>query len=328
MIAGGDDIVELGSTIVLRNVVVPADAYGSTNTIESTTLEIVDLADPDHPTHTSLAMPAGAGHTGLLTDGTDVLTSHWSPVPFQPDKVRFFVDRVGLAAPTAPMLWTVNVPGSLVADDAVTGRVLTARYERVVTSGIAYDTCQTLFGYNAEWQSDDPDTWTPDSGTCTGLHRTLSLVELDGSFATVLSEGALDDRASVGQPLAGDDRVFFGYEDYYYYGAYDDVGGGWGGGIGPKVIVVGGLRGASLRIASASLSAGDSSYATAVSGKKLVLESYSPPGLSVLDATNLSSMSVERVAILDGYPNSVTMMGDVALCSLDEYGLDAVDLSP
>jgi hypothetical protein len=325
VISAGDDIVQLGTTIVFRSVA--PKVAGDTSGIEQATLEIVSVADPDHPAHTSLALPSGYGHTSLLAAGSTVRTSHWAPVAGDDTKVRFYVDEIDVSAPAAPALASINVPGSLLAYDAPSGRMLTVDYQRLVNPGMLYSACTALYGGNAEFKADDPGNytdWPNVTGTCTGLHRTVELLDVEGGVASVGDELALDDKLSLSQPLAGDDRVF-AWTGYSYY--YDTVGGGVGTSAGPQVFVLGGMREGTLQSASAQLDTFDYGYGSAVSGKKLVLTGYSPPELSVLDTTDLAAPAVVRKADLDGYPYNVTVSGNLAICSLGPYGLQTVDLS-
>jgi len=324
LIAGGDDLVLAGHTLVFRSIVLPDGYSWDASTIEQASLEVVDVTDPDHLLRTTVALADGYGHTPLVSAGSDVYTSHWSPLPGDGGKVRFYVDHLATASLGAPTLTSTNVPGSLLSFDRPSGRVVTVDYERVVDEGVSYQDCYTRFGYNAQFQSSDPYVWDTNVGTCTGLHRTLELLEMGEEGATVIGEMELDDRLAIYQTMLGDDRIFA--PNGYGYSYYDDVGGASSN--GQQVLIIGGMREGALQLATAQFGVNDYFYAEAVSGKKLVMSGYSPPGLTVVDATNLDHVTSKRVADLDGYTYAVTMAGDTALCSMGPWGLQSVDITP
>jgi hypothetical protein len=327
IVAGGGGIVQVGSRLALLNVD-NQSYYGDTGTAESAAVEIVDLADPDHPTHATTALPSGSGHTGLVKDGAQLLTSHWAPLDDGTGRVRFYLDRLDPA--NAGWLTSTNVPGSLLAHDAQSGHTLTVSYAREETAGMTWEACNSAYGYRASWTPDPGYTdYSTSTGTCSVLHRTLNLVAVDAGTVDVLDQKAVDDASSIDSPMQGDDRVFAsnGY-DYYSYGEDDGYGGYGYYGSGGSVLVIGGLRAGTLSTRDVALPAGDYSSPVAVTGKKLLLTGSSPPSLSVLDTASLSGASVAHLADLDSYAYGVTVSGGKALCSLGEYGVQVVDLSP
>jgi hypothetical protein len=125
----------------------------------------------------------------------------------------------------------------------------------------------------------------------------------------------------------GDDRVFARTESYFYYGlAESDAIGGNGYDQSVELLALGGMRDGELRLAVKELDANNSGYAVGAAGKRLVMTGYNPPSISVLDATDLDALSYEREADLDGYVQSVSLSGDLALCSLGPWGLVSVDV--
>lgn len=321
VIAGGEDVVQVGTRLVFRSI--QSTGYDTTS-IEAATLEIIDMADPDHPARRTLALPSGYGHTGLIPLGTKVRLSHWAPLAGDASKVRFFLDEVDVAVAT-PVLTSINVPGSLLSWDGPSGRALTVDYARETLTGVTYQTCATVFGGNASFDFDEGNIYDYEhaTGTCSALHRTLNLVDVEGGVASVADDLPLNDNVYLDSPKLGDDRVFF--STGYSYGYYDDVGSS--GTYGPRQLIIGGLREGSLRVVEQAMDPNDWSYTAAVAGKKLVMTTYDPPGVAVLDATNLDVVTYARKADLTGYAYDVTMMGDTALCSMGPWGLQAVDIS-
>jgi hypothetical protein len=331
-VAPGEGMVQAGSTLVFRRPDVSAPNTTGV-TLYKEWLEVIDLSNPTHPTHAAtVELPAALGHTPLRIDGTTVLTSHWSPLAPNSSKVRFYLDRVSVASPSSPVLMPqVNVPGSLVTFDADAGRLLTVDYKRLPAEMLTPEACAKKYGYGAHFEPVDPKNYDyTKPGYCKPIQRSWKLLDVTGSHASLLDTRAFtDDKNNISSVFVGDDRVFAFAQPYYYgYGEGDGTGtGGSADAYTTKLEVLGGLAGGHLAGATVSQSGFASSHPVAVAGKRLVLSSYSPPSIDVLDATNLSSLTLKRQAETGSYLQSIVVQGDDALCSLGPYGLEVVDLS-
>ncbi|WP_437276197.1 beta-propeller domain-containing protein [Sorangium sp. So ce375] len=315
VLATGDSVVQAGSTLVLRNAAnqyYDEDGSGASEPVpRDPSLEIIDLSDPSSPVHRSVPVPEGAGHTGLQIDGTTVLTSHWVPLPNDSSRARFYLDRIDVADPSAPVVRTpVNVPGSLLAFDGASKRALTVDYETIEVEAASWEECRDTFPSYGFVPTDPYNYEGP--GVCRGTHHTLMMLDVGSTTARLRDEKRLDD-AAIGQVLVGDDRVFI-----YSYAIYT--------GSSPEVVVASGLAEGSIELASKELPSADVGWPQAVDGTRIVFGSYYPPTLSVLDAADLDELTFETKRELSGYLSSVTVSGDSALCSLGNYGLQVVDL--
>ncbi|WP_437285795.1 beta-propeller domain-containing protein [Sorangium sp. So ce406] len=328
VLQAGDAVVQAGSTLVLRNA---NDTYyyyddvyyeGSSGTgapkPSEASLEIIDLSNPSSPAHRTVALPEGAGHTALLIDGTTVLTSHWVPLPDDPSRARFYLDRIDVADPSAPVVRTpVNVPGSLLAFDGASRRALTVDYETVEFAAADYAACYGVFA-EARFEPTNQESWEG-PGVCTGTRRTLKLLDVGDTTARLRDESSLPDNRRIAQVLAGDDRVFM-YTAGNYIVADSDRESSTG------ILVASGLEAGSIDVATQPLEDLDYGWPILADDARLVIASYNPPSIAVLDAADLDELTYETKGELSSYTHRVTISGDRALCSLGHYGLEIVDL--
>ncbi|MGK3989365.1 beta-propeller domain-containing protein [Sorangium sp. So ce136] len=318
VVSAGSPVVQAGSTLVIRRA--SDDGYyhdESARPPHEAWLELLDLSDPLNPRHGSVELPEGAGHAGLQIDGTTVLVSRWVPLPGDPSRARFYLDRVDVADPSSPVVRaSINVPGSLLAFDGASRRLLTMDYENAETPAAGREACARAFASNAAFT---PATAGDDAGpgVCRGMRRALKLVDLGDTSAQLRDERPVADTVAVVQALAGEDRAFLSVED------------GAPGAI-PAILVAGGLQEGSLKTATqevAGLNHRSGSLLLA-DGARLIVINNDDPALSVLDATDLTALSFEKKSELSAYVYHATLSGDRALCSSGRYGLEAVDVGP
>ncbi|WP_437742719.1 hypothetical protein WMF39_45560 [Sorangium sp. So ce1504] len=263
-----------------------------------------------------MELPDGAGRAGLQLDGTTVLVSRWTPLPDDPSRARFYLDRIDVADPSAPVVRApVNVPGSLLAFDGASSRLLTTDYETVETPVAGREACAHGFASNAAFT---PAAAGDDAGpgVCRGTRRTLKLLDLGDTSARLLDESPVDDAVAVMKALAGEGRAFLSVEGAAHGGR-------------SSILVAGGLQEGSLKTATqevAGFSHGSGSLLLADGARLLVVDNYLST-LSVLDATDLTALSFEKKSELPGHVYHATLSGDRALCSWG-YGREAVDVGP
>ncbi|WP_437307140.1 beta-propeller domain-containing protein [Sorangium sp. So ce388] len=323
VVSAGSPVVQAGSTLVIRHA--SDDGYYHDEYARpphEAWLELLDLSDPLNPRHSSVELPEGAGHAGLQIDGTTVLVSRWVPLPDDPSRARFYLDRVDVADPSSPVVRaSVNVPGSLLAFDGASRRLLTMDYENVETPVTGRDACARAFASNAAFT---PEVAGDDAGpgVCRGTRRALKLVDLGDTSAQLRDERPVGDTVAVVQALAGEDRAFLSVEDR-------SVEDGAPGAM-PAILVAGGLQAGSLKTATQELAGyiQGSGPLLLADGARLVVINNDYPALSVLDATDLTALSFEKKGELSAYVYHATLSGDRALCSSGRYGLEAVDVGP
>lgn len=341
LVADGEPVVQVGSSLAFLQVDVPTDEWGyplyySDDPAEThgATVRVVDLSDADHPrVAPPLALPMGAGHTKLVAEGNEVLLSHWEPLAGDATKARFYLDRIDVSNPAAAVLLPkINVPGSLVSLDATSGHLLTVDYTRERLEHVTWDVCYERYGYNASWWPDGYDAddynWNWDEhspGLCTAMHRSLRLAAVDRAqgVASLLDEQPLPDGVWFDRLHVGDDRVFTTSQGNYY----NDGGSADDGYSGSLVWAIGGIRAGELKVATKSLEEVWWAYPLEAQGQRLIAMTY-PGSLLSVDASDLDALTVKKHGDMPWYIESVAFDhdGDRALCSLGPYGLEIVDL--
>ena len=138
-------------------------------------LHVVDLADPTHPVHEApISLPDSLGTTPLQVMNGVVMTSRWVPST-NPGKVKFYVDRVNLVGPTQ-QLASVNTPGSLLAADGPSSRLVLSDYHVTRSPASDYTDCYDSSDYNA-W-------FDYETNECVSLYRDFKLADLAGTKVT------------------------------------------------------------------------------------------------------------------------------------------------
>ena len=113
-------------------------------------VHVLDFATPAAPkVHTPIELADSRGSSPLhLYKGT-VLTSRWVQSTKNPDKVRFFVDRIDLDGPAPVRLASINTPGSLLLADEASSRYVTTDYRATRIGSSDYQDCYAKLGWRA-----------------------------------------------------------------------------------------------------------------------------------------------------------------------------------
>jgi hypothetical protein len=292
----------------------------------SAALDVVDLSDPKLPKTYSVALPELLGATGLIVADGKAVFSHWAPSPTSPGKVRFYVDRLDISKPSAPKLTSVNVPGSLFGMDGSGKRAMTVSYSKVVET-TSYAKCRQKWGDGAFFDWADGSS---ESGKCTGYHRTLGLVQVGSTSASVLDTEALADNLRIGRTALGTDRAFI-ESDAACYGCY--------GAAQPEILVASGFAAGKITLASVAIpSAGPYYYGTDLiaDGTRAVAVRGYGSSVSLIDAKNASAPVASVLDTeLDGYGyysyswgTSAAIIGDTLVLPRGEHGVKLIDLTP
>ncbi len=321
-ISVGENAVQVGSTIVVARTKVD---YGNRNKSysEEAWFIVIDASDPANAKVTTIKRPDSLGFTGLNVANGRVVSSRWAPSPVNPGKVRFYLDWLDVSNPADPkLLAPVNVPGSLVSMRADGKRAMTVDYKKLVYENLTPQQCHDQHGYNASFQWDG-EPGSQMTGTCTTFDHTLRLVDVFGGGAKLKDSMALPENTGYWQLSVGDDRLWIYDYNYYYSGGYDPT-------TDAQLTVYNGLESGALGSAQVSLPAQDGYVSQRIAqGKKLIVLGGYPARFSVVDADSASApkITAEAELTLGNYVTDVTLVGDTAVCSLGQYGVEAVPLN-
>ncbi|HMA95707.1 MAG TPA: beta-propeller domain-containing protein [Polyangiaceae bacterium] len=335
-VMAGNVIVAMGRENVVIEKRVTGDIYGTKSVIK-----VIDPANPSAPQVSSVELPISLGTTGLLASGNIIGVGHFLESPSNPERVRFYVDRLDITDPKNPVLSApVNVPGSPVAFDAKSSNVVTVDYTDIKQEGIASETCYS--DYKSAW-FEYPDGRYEEGalGTCHSMQETVSLVALSGNSASVLGAQKLEVGQAVSNVAVGDDRVFMaiGAGGYRPYGMAADVAvscKGCGGYYGYStieasklpLIVVAGLGSSAFALGQVELSGGDYwSYSPIVaSGQRALLSTGWRGKLAVVDGANVAAPTVVREAEVVGSAQHLTAIAGIGIASMYYDGVQTIQI--
>ncbi|MCC6214926.1 MAG: beta-propeller domain-containing protein [Polyangiaceae bacterium] len=346
LVDGGQGVVQLGDALAFRGSKTTYGDDGQPATREAW-IDVVDLSAPARPVVTRVAeAAAGEAFTALHVSGGVLLSSHYEPVEGETGRVRFFLDRVDLSKPAAPVrLPSVNVPGSLLAWDAPTQRAVLVDYHHGVERDVTSNACYEAHGYgNTQWEPNDPywyeksdyDPNVQPLGTCLTITHSLKLAKIGGSGAWLEGSAALPEGTRISGAAAGDGRVFVSLESDYGWGwgypgdCWDCGGYGWGSTERKlPLLVLSGFGSGGLVKSVLELEASDCGYTRhlVASGHRALLSTGWRNELVVVDAKQNTSPYVVRRVPIAGYPQQVTVAGDTALVSMGYDGVEAVKLT-
>jgi hypothetical protein len=277
----------------------------------------------------SFDLPKGLGTTAPQLDGNIVNVTHWEKSPVNPDKVRFFVDRVDISTPAAPKLvGSINTPGSLFKLDSDVGRMVTIDYRREVFQDLDWQHCYEKGGYldyskgyQSGYYDADGGVYVEPKYDCLVYHRIFRLLSVDGTNATLLSSLELDN-VRLGSMAPGFDRIFIQKASpyYYYYNGSDQPQ------EKPQLLTITGTRGDELKEATRFEYDGDWWFELKGAGTKAVMVGSYPSKVRVIETADPSAPQQTSSTDLFSYAYDVQILGDKAICTLGSYGVQTVPL--
>ena len=324
LLSDGESLVQVGNKLAyLEN---QFDTVTSTLPSGETTystkiqrkLHVVDFTTGTAPVVSApVALGDTLGTSPLVVHGTDVLTSRWRQSPVNAGKVKFYLDRIDLAGAAPVRRVSVNTPGSLLASDTETGRLVTVDYARAVTKTTA-EACYQGGSYGARY-------FDYDDGRCHVISRTFKLSDLAGDTVT-LRNSFVPPSQSLGGVKLADDRIYVTHYPIYDYAA----GSGWNGVeyVQPAPLedgglyVLGGIRAGALGLVSEMK--GDAQWPLAARGTKVAL--YTQQGLAIYDTATPAPVLLSEQSLRGGYgyTSDVLFEQDRAICSLGEWGMQTI----
>lgn len=342
------DMVNAGATAVMAGnaIVTMTTAYvneeratGNIQRQKSSVL-VIDPSDPGAPKVSSVELPLSLGTSGLLTSGTNVAVGHYVESPTNPERVRFYVNRIDVSNASAPVAApSVNVPGSPVAFDATSSNVVTVDYLDIEQPGVTAQQCYD--SYSNAWFEYPPSGDANTPGICHTTQETIYLVKLGAASASVLGSQALELGSTVSNFAVGDDRVFmttgYNYGYGYRYGgmAIDDCFdcGGYYGYYAVQtqklpLVVVGGIASGSFALGALELTGANSWSGAPIvaSGQRALLSTGWQGKLAVVDAADLVNVAVLREAEVFGSAQSLTAIAGIGIASLGQDGVQTIPI--
>ncbi|MBX3215953.1 MAG: beta-propeller domain-containing protein [Labilithrix sp.] len=277
-------------------------------------IHVLDFTTPAAPKTDAVALPDSFGSSPLHLYQGAVLTSRWVQSTKNPDKVRFFVDRVDLTGATPTQLASINVPGSLLLVDEPSGRWVTTDYRATRVAANDYSDCFQKLG-QMSW-------FDYDAKQCIQVARDFKLADVAGTKVTLRQTMTPPSQNIAGIQIA-DDRIYVTRHARYDYSQTT----GSGPYPQPKVIedgglwAIGGVRAGELAIVSEMK--GDADWPLAAHGTKVAL--YTQGGLAIYDTATPKPTLVTEVNLRGwGYSSHVLMSDDRAIASLGEWGLQSI----
>ena len=319
LVGSGQAVVQQGAKLAyIENDYEPIEikqANGSTlweNKIHRR-IHVVDFTAPALPKTHAIDLADSLGSSPLhLYKGT-VLTSRWVQSTKNPDKVRFFVDRVDLSGSVPVQLASINTPGSLLLADEASSRFVTTDYHATRVPAADYDDCYQKLG----WRS-----WFDYAAKqCISVSRDFKLADVASTKVTLRQTMTPPSQNIAGVQIA-DDRIYV-----TRYKRYDYSQPAAGSGSQPAVLedgglwAIGGVRAGQLSIVSEMV--GDADWPLAAHGTKVAL--YTPGGLAIYDTATPKPTLVSETNLRGwGYSSHVLMSEHRAIASLGEWGLQTI----
>jgi len=280
-------------------------------------LHVVDFSAPLAPiVHPGIDLGESYGAAPLHLVGSTVLTSRWVRSTKNPEKVRFFADRVDIGGSAPVALPSLNTPGSLLLADGPTGRFVTTDYSATRVSAKDYQECQAKAGWRGQFDYD--------TNQCVTITRSFKLSDVSGTRVALRQTFDPPSQNIAGVDIA-EDRIYISrYTRYDYSGVAQTSD---GSAAMPRVLedgglwAIGGVRAGQLSIVSQMN--GDAQWPLAAHGTKVAL--YTQGGLAVYDtATPIPKLLSETNLRGWGYSSHVLLSDHRAVCSLGEWGLQTV----
>ncbi|MBX3205894.1 MAG: beta-propeller domain-containing protein [Labilithrix sp.] len=278
-------------------------------------IHVLDFTAPAAPKTDAVELPDSFGSSPLHLYKGAVLTSRWVQSTKNPDKVRFFVDRVDLNGPKPSLLSSINVPGSLLLVDEPSSRWVTTDYRATRIPANDYSDCFPQVG-SMRW-------FDYEGKQCISVARDFKLTDVAGTKVTLRQTMTPPSQNIAGVQIA-DDRIYVTRYRQYDYSQPATSSGSY---TQPKILedgglwAIGGIRAGQLSIVSEM--AGDADWPLAAHGTKVAL--YTSSGLAIYDTATPKPTLVNETKLRGwGYSSHVLMSDTRAIASLGEWGLQTI----
>jgi hypothetical protein len=323
--------------------------------------DVIELSDPSAPTLASrFEVPAqaaangwgrfgvvgcsmdmgwgwyGGGSNAELTDGDMVISQHSEPVANDPNRVKYYLDRIDVSDPYQPSLLPgINIPGTAVHYNGATNEVVTVDYTDTIEPSTTPDDCYVrgYYGY--------PD----DHGRgCRVTRRTINALVLQGDRAVRTSQLMLDRTRRTGTIAVSDSRIFYTTSDFPVYSpgvAVPDVVGNSSSNTGsatPAPIETSPVTLETIRLGGGELTRLPSQelhrfpkngyyyYGELYARDERVFEIFDNT-LTVVDTLDPSATTRLEHELPGWGCAALEVSGDAAYCAVGQRGVEVIDLS-
>lgn len=334
--AGGTAVMAGNAIVTMTSTYVEEQRATGNIQRQKSNLLVIDPSDPAAPKVTPVELPLSLGTSGLLASGTSVAVGRYVESPTNPERVRFYVERIDVSDASRPALaQSVNVPGSPVAFDAVSSNIVTVDYLDIEQAGVTAQQCAE--NYTNAWFEYPPNGDSNTPGICHTMQETIYLVKLGAVSASVLGSQALEVGSTVSNFAVGEDRVFMTTGGGYGYSrglAMDcfDCGGYWGYySVQTQklpLVVVGGIASGNFALGTAELTGAGSWWGAPIvaSGQRALLSTGWQGKLIVVDAANLANVAMLRETEVLGSTQSLTAISGIGIASLGQDGVQTIPI--
>jgi hypothetical protein len=148
----------------------------------------------------------GGGGTAELTAGDLVISQHSEPVPGNPGRLKYYLDRIDVSDPRRPnLLPKINIPGTAVHYSAGTNELVTIDYQETIEQATSPEDCYArgYYGYYLE---------TPN--VCRVTRRSINSLLIQGDRAVRMGFLALDRKRRTANIAISDSRIFYTTMDF------------------------------------------------------------------------------------------------------------------
>jgi uncharacterized secreted protein with C-terminal beta-propeller domain len=143
----------------------------------------------------------GGGSTAELTDGDVVISQHSEPVPGNPGRLKYYLDRLDVSDPYQPkLLPPINIPGTPVHYNDATSELVTVDYQETVEVATSPEDCAAR-GYYGYFET------SPEA--CRVTRRSINALRLQPDRAVRTSHLQLDSKRRTANIAVSDSRIFY-----------------------------------------------------------------------------------------------------------------------
>lgn len=272
----------------------------------------------------------GASSLGLVS-GDIVASQHEVPVEDGTGRVRYYLDRIDMSDPAAPVfLDPVNIPGQVVRYDHDLGRIVTMDYDpETLEAGTNADLCNALgrgatFQYDQAYLAASGYDYTNAPGICTRWHRRVHSLVLEGDVATRVSLLDLDAIDSDGIARTAQEVAVTSSRIFYQRWAYGENT--WQR-VDPQIVALGFAPDGKLSdLGSIEPEVGEMWGSLVARDKRAFLSAGGMMEIITSENGQPLTSEVHELRSWGCYADSLEVTTDQVLCAQGQYGVQSIPL--